>query len=171
MHRIAFFHFSLSTTMDGSKELSMDVREKTVDVHRLDWAARPSVRRLVRRWQLLVLFIQKWKNNKMPIDHSHSGAMCKILSHAVRMIVRKVVAQPKTTESYRWSLLMIWRPVGTTVSKNTINNNTLQCNGLKSCSARKVPLLKEAHVQAHLKFVSEHLNNSEKNYLWRELKL
>ncbi len=39
--------------------------------------------------------------------------------------------------------------------------------GLKSCSARKVPLLKEAHVQARLKFT----NDSEENWvkvLWSD---
>ena len=34
-------------------------------------------------------------------------------------------------------------------------------NGLKSCCARKVPLLKRAHVQAHLKFAKEHLDDPE----------
>uniref|UniRef100_A0A3Q4H042 Uncharacterized protein n=1 Tax=Neolamprologus brichardi TaxID=32507 RepID=A0A3Q4H042_NEOBR len=48
--------------------------------------------------------------------------------------------------------------VGTTVPKNT----TLHYNELKSCSTCKVPLLKMACVQAHLKFASEQLNDSEK---------
>ncbi len=39
--------------------------------------------------------------------------------------------------------------------------NTLCCEGLKSCSAGKVPLLKKAHVQAHLKFA----NDSEENWM------
>ncbi len=33
--------------------------------------------------------------------------------------------------------------------------------GLKSCSARKVPLLKKAHIQARLKFA----NDSEENWV------
>ncbi|KAK3537732.1 hypothetical protein QTP70_017889, partial [Hemibagrus guttatus] len=37
--------------------------------------------------------------------------------------------------------------------------------GLKSCSARKVPLLKKAHVQAPLKFANEHLTDSEENWV------
>lgn len=48
--------------------------------------------------------------------------------------------------------------VGTAVPKNT----TLHYNELKSCSTCKVPLLKMACVQAHLKFASEQLNDSEK---------
>ena len=44
--------------------------------------------------------------------------------------------------------------------KRTISN-TLYREGLKSCCARKVPLLKKAHVQARLKFAKEHLDDPE----------
>lgn len=46
----------------------------------------------------------------------------------------------------------------TTVNEITVGN-TLCWNGLKS---RKVPLLKKAHAQAHLKIARRHLNYSEK---------
>ena len=45
-------------------------------------------------------------------------------------------------------------------AKRTISN-TLRCEGLKSCCACKVPLLKKAHVQARLKFAKEYLNDPE----------
>ncbi len=38
---------------------------------------------------------------------------------------------------------------------------TLHLHGLKSCRARKVPLLKPAHVQACLKFAKDHLDDPE----------
>ena len=38
-------------------------------------------------------------------------------------------------------------------------SNTLHHEGLKSCCARKVPLLKQAHVQACLKFAKEHMDD------------
>ncbi len=50
------------------------------------------------------------------------------------------------------------------IPKKTISN-TLRCEGLKSCSARKVPMLKKAHVLARLKFANEHLNDSEENWV------
>lgn len=50
------------------------------------------------------------------------------------------------------------------VTKKIIGNKKLH-QGLKSCSGRKVPLLKKAHVQAHLRFATEHLNNSKENGL------
>ena len=62
---------------------------------------------------------------------------------------------------------MISRQLGP-VTKKTIGN-TLRRNGLKYCSTRKVPLLKEAH--GRLKFANEHLNDSKEdweNVMWSE---
>ncbi|KAL0188481.1 hypothetical protein M9458_015580, partial [Cirrhinus mrigala] len=52
---------------------------------------------------------------------------------------------------------------GNIVTKKTIGN-TLRHEGLKSCSARNVPLLKKAHVRARLNFANEHLKDSEENW-------
>ena len=54
--------------------------------------------------------------------------------------------QPRTT---RDDLVNDLKAAGTIVTKKTIGN-TLRREGLKSCSARKVPLLKKAHVQAEV---------------------
>ncbi|KAI4901131.1 hypothetical protein NFI96_030377, partial [Prochilodus magdalenae] len=51
------------------------------------------------------------------------------------------------------------------------SGNTLLHNGLNSCSARKVRLLRKAHVQAHLNFANEHLDDSESDWekvLWSD---
>ncbi len=58
---------------------------------------------------------------------------------------------------------MISRQPRTIVTKKI--GNTLRPERLKSCSARKVPLLKKAHVRARLKFANEHLNDSEENWV------
>ena len=50
-------------------------------------------------------------------------------------------------------------------------SHTLRCSGLKSCSAHKVPLLKKAYVQAHLKFANKHQGDSEEDWekmLWSD---
>ncbi|KAI5610018.1 protein eyes shut-like isoform X3 [Silurus asotus] len=52
---------------------------------------------------------------------------------------------------------------GTKVTKATIRN-TLRQQGLKSCSARRVPLLKPVHVRARLKFAREHLDDPEEDW-------
>ena len=72
-------------------------------------------------------------------------------------MMRNVRDQLSTTQE---ELINDLNAVGTTVTKRTISK-TLHCEGLKSCCAHKVPLLKEAHVQAHLKFAKEHLDDPE----------
>ena len=83
------------------------------------------------------------------------------------MIMRTVRNQPRTT---REDLVNDLKAAGTIVTKKTIGN-TLRREGLKSCSAHKVPLLKTAHIHAHLKFANEHQNDSEDNWvkvLWSD---
>ena len=96
----------------------------------------------------------------MTVNLPRSGAPCKISPHGASMIMRKVRDQPRTT---RQDLVNDLKGAGTPVSKKTISN-TLRRHGLKSCSARKVPLLKPAHVQARLKFANDHLDDQEEEW-------
>ncbi len=77
------------------------------------------------------------------------------------MIMRTVRNQPRTTQE---DMVNDLKAAGTIVTKKTVGN-TLRREGLKSCSALKLPLLKKAHVQAHLKCA----NDSEENWvLWSD---
>ncbi len=67
------------------------------------------------------------------------------------MIMRPVRNQPRTT---RKDLVNDLKAAKTIVT-NKIIGNTLRREGLKSCCACKVSLLKKAHVQAHLKFAND----------------
>ncbi|MCJ8731803.1 hypothetical protein PDJAM_G00203690 [Pangasius djambal] len=83
------------------------------------------------------------------------------------MIIRTVSKNPRTT---RGDLVNDLQRAGTKVTKATISN-TLHRQGLKSCSARRVPLLKPVHVQACLKFAREHLDDPEEdweNVIWSD---
>ncbi len=78
------------------------------------------------------------------------------------MIMRTVKNQPRATREDLVNL----KAAGTIVTKKK-NGNTLRCEGLKSCSARKVSLLKKAHVQARLKFANDSVENWVK-VLWSD---
>ncbi|KAK3506513.1 hypothetical protein QTP70_005278 [Hemibagrus guttatus] len=83
------------------------------------------------------------------------------------MITRTVSKNPRTT---RGDLVNDLQRAGTKVTKANISN-TLRRQGLKSCSARRVPLLKPVHVRAHLKFAREHLDDPEEdweNVIWSD---
>ncbi len=99
--------------------------------------------------------IRKWKKFKMTVNLPRTGAPCKISPRGVSMIQRKVRDHPRATREDPVNDL---KRAGTTISTVTISN-TLHHHGLKSCSVRKVPLLKLAHVQTCLKFAKDHLDD------------
>ncbi|KAJ4928806.1 hypothetical protein JOQ06_004431 [Pogonophryne albipinna] len=83
------------------------------------------------------------------------------------MITGTVSKNPRTT---RGDLVNDLQGAGTKVTKATISN-TLRRQGLKSCSARRLPLLKPVHVQACLKFARKHLDDPEEdwvNVIWSD---
>jgi len=72
---------------------------------------------------------------------------------------------PRTTQR---DLMNDLQRAGTKVTKATISN-TLHREGLKSCSARRVPLLKPVHVQARLMFSKKYMDDPEEdweNIMW-----
>ena len=99
--------------------------------------------------------IRKWKKHKVTANLPRSGAPRKISPRGLSMMMRKVRDQLSTTQE---EFVNDLKAVGTTVPKRTISN-TLHSEGLKSCCTHKVPLLKKAHEQAHLKFTKEHLDD------------
>ncbi|KAL0164887.1 hypothetical protein M9458_040640 [Cirrhinus mrigala] len=144
-----------------AKELSKDIRDKNVDLHKAGIGYKTISKQLGEKVTIVGVIIFKWKKHKITADLPRSGAPCKISPCGVSMIMRTLRNQPRTT---REDLVNDLKAAGTIVTKKTIGN-TVRCEGLKSCSARKVPLVKKAYVQAHLKFASEHLNDSEENWV------
>ncbi|KAK6292578.1 hypothetical protein J4Q44_G00371620 [Coregonus suidteri] len=125
------------STMAKTKELTKDVRDKIVDLHKAGMGNKTIAKQLGE----------------------------KISPCGVGMLMRTVRNQPRTT---REDLVNDLKAAGTIVTKKTIGN-TIRREGLKSCSARKVPLLKKAHIQGRLKFANEHLNDSEENWVTGQL--
>ena len=139
--------------MSKTKELSKDIRVKIVDLHKAGMGYKKISKQLGEKLTTVGAIIRKWKKYKVTANLPRSGALCKILPCGISMMMRKVRDQPSTTQEELVNDLKA-------VTKRTISN-TLHREGLKSCCAHQVPLLKKAHVQAHLKFANKHLDDPE----------
>ena len=132
--------------MGKKKELSKDIRDKIVDLHKAGTGYKKISKQLGEKLTTVGTIIRKWKEHKVNAYLPWSGAPCKISPCGISMMTKKVRDQPSTIQE---GLVKDLKAVGTTVMKRTFSN-TLHREGLKSCCARKVPLLKKAHVQALL---------------------
>ncbi len=153
--------------MAKTKELSKDTRNKIVDLHQAGKTESAIGKQLGVKKSTVGAIIRKWKTYKTTDNLPRSGAPRKISPRGIKMITRTVSKNPKTT---RGVLVNDLQRAGTKVTKATISS-TLRRQGLKSCSARRVPLLKPVHVQARLKFAREHLDDPEEdleNFIWSD---
>ncbi|KAI4888607.1 hypothetical protein NFI96_004255 [Prochilodus magdalenae] len=146
-----------NSTMVKRKELSEDTRNRIVDLHQAGKTESAIGKQLDVKKSTVGAIIRKWKTYKTTTNLPRSGAPRKISARGVKMITRTVRKNPRTT---RGDLVNDLQEAGTNVTKATISN-TLRRQGLRSCSARRVPLLKPVHIQARLKFAREHLDVPE----------
>ncbi|CAJ0935365.1 unnamed protein product [Ranitomeya imitator] len=153
--------------MVKTKELSKDTRNKIVALHQAGKTESAIANQLGVKKSTVGAIIRKWKTYKTTDNLPRSGASRKIPPRGVRMITRTVSKNPRTTQG---ALVNELQRAGTNVTRPTISN-TLRHHGLRSCSARRVPLLKPVHVRARLKFAREHLDDPEEfweNVLWSD---
>ncbi|CAJ0949011.1 unnamed protein product, partial [Ranitomeya imitator] len=156
-----------NSTMVKTKELSKDTRKKIVALHQAGKTESALANQLGVKKSTVGAIIRKWKTYKTTDNLPRSGAPRKIPPRGVRMITRTVSKNPRTT---RGDIVNELQRAGTNVTRPTISN-TLRHHGLRSCSARRVPLLKQVHVRARLKFAREHLDDPEEfweNVLWSD---
>ncbi len=149
--------------MAKTTELSKDTRNKIVDLHQAGKTESAIGKQLGVKKSTVGAIIRKWKTYKTTDNLPRSGAPCKISPCGVKMISRTVSKNPRTTWGGGGGRVNDLQRAGTKVTKATISN-TLRRQGLKSCSARRVPLLKPVHVQARLKFAREHLDDPEEDW-------
>ena len=116
------------STMGKTKELSKDIRDKIVDLHKAGMGYKKISKQLGEKLTSVGAIIRKWKKHKVTANLPRSGAPCKISPRGISMMMRKVKDQPSTTQE---ELVNDLKAVGTTVAKRTISN-TLHREGLKS---------------------------------------
>ncbi len=127
--------------MAKTKELSRDVRDKIVNLHKAGLGYKTIAKQLGEKVTTVGAIIGKWKKHKITVNLPRTGAPCKISLRGVKMIMRTVRNQSRTT---REDLVNDLKAAGTMVTKKTFCNT--MPDGLKSCSTRKIPLLKKAHI-------------------------
>ena len=149
--------------MGKTKELSQDPRDRILHKSGIGYISKM----LGIKVTTICAIVRKFKKINMTINRPRSGAPQKISPCEVARIMRTVINRPATTQR---ELANDRKAAGATVTRKTIGN-TLRRNGLKSCSARKVPLLKKAHVEARLKYANHHLKDAQSDWekvLWSD---
>ena len=127
--------------MGKTKELSKDIRDNIVDLHKAGIGSKKISKQLGEKLITVGAIIIKLKKHKVTANLPRSGAPRKISPRGISMMMRKVRDQPSSTQE---ELVNDLKAVGTTVTKRTISN-TLHREGLKSCCAHQLnsPCLEE----------------------------
>ena len=97
--------------MGETKELSKDIRDKIVDLHKAGMGYK-EIRKQLGEEAIII----KWshKSHKVTANLPRSGAPHKISPRGISMMMRKVRDQPSTTQE---ELVNDLKVVGTTVMK------------------------------------------------------
>ncbi len=82
--------------MAKTKELSKDVSDTIVDLHKAGIGYKTIAKQLSEKVTTVGAIIHKWKKHKITVNLPQTGAPCKISPHGVSMIMRTVRNQPRT---------------------------------------------------------------------------
>ncbi|XP_024908483.1 AP-1 complex subunit beta-1-like [Cynoglossus semilaevis] len=109
------------STMGKTKELSTDIRDKIVDLHKAGMGYKRIGKQLGEKISTVGAVIRKWKKHHTTANLPRSGPPHKILPRGVSLIMRTVRNHPKTT---RGELMNQLKAAGTTVTKETVAKGT-----------------------------------------------
>uniref|UniRef100_A0AAR2LWB2 Tc1-like transposase DDE domain-containing protein n=1 Tax=Pygocentrus nattereri TaxID=42514 RepID=A0AAR2LWB2_PYGNA len=115
--------------MAKTKELSKDTRKKIVDLRQAGKNESTIGKQVGVNKSTVGATVRKWKTYKTIDNLPRSGAPRKISSRGVKMIMRTVNRNPRTTQR---DLMNDLQRAGTKVKKATISN-TRRREGLQSC--------------------------------------
>ncbi len=79
--------------MAKTKELSKDVRDKIVDLHKAGLGYKTIAKQLGEEVITVGAIIRKWKKHKITVNLPRTGAPCKISPRVVSIIMRAVKNQ------------------------------------------------------------------------------
>ncbi len=99
--------------MAKTKELSKDVRDEIVDLHKAGMDYKTIAKQLGNKVTTVGAIIRKWKKHKITVNLLRSGAPCKISARGVSMMMRTIKNQPRTT---REDLVYDLKAAGTIVT-------------------------------------------------------
>ncbi len=130
--------------MAKTKELSKDVRDKIVDLHKAGTGYKTIAKQLGEKVTTVGVIISKWMKHKICQSSTNWGFMQDLTLWSFN----EHENGEESTQNYmgvpcQWSQGS-W--------DHSHQDFTLCREGLKSCSGHKVPLLNKAHLQARLKF-------------------
>ncbi len=107
MHELTFLHQkhltcseainqsdSKLSTMAKTKELSKDVRDKIVDLHKAGMGYKTIAKQLGEKVTIVGVIIRKLKKHKITVNLPWSGAPCKISPRGVSVIMKTARNQP-----------------------------------------------------------------------------
>ncbi|KAL0158951.1 hypothetical protein M9458_047027, partial [Cirrhinus mrigala] len=120
------------SAMAKTKELSKDVRDEIVDLHKAGTSYKTIAKQLGEKVTTFGVIIHKWKKHKITINPSVWGSMKDLTSWS---FIDHENGE-ESAQNYTEDLVNNLKAAGTIVTKKTIGN-TLRCDGLKSCRARK----------------------------------
>ena len=84
--------------MGKTKELSKDIRDKIVDLHKAGMGYKKISKQFCEKLTVGAIII-KWKKHKVTANLFRSGAPRKISPHGISMVMgKKVRDQPSTTQ-------------------------------------------------------------------------
>ncbi len=86
--------------MTKTTELSEDVRDKIVDLHKSGMGYKTITKQLGEKVTTVGAIIHKWKKHKITVNVPQSGAPCKISPRGVSMITRTVTTELHVTQNY-----------------------------------------------------------------------
>ncbi len=123
--------------MAKTKELSEDVRDKIVDLHKAGMGYKTIAKQLGEKVTTVGAIICKWKKHKITVNLPRSAAPCKNSPRGVSMIMRTVRNQQWSQGN--WSQPRHWKWVVDGYSSMTTTQNTRprqQRSGSRSSTLR-----------------------------------